>query len=229
MTPPYVTLAVVFRAAVSAVLLALALSACAVAPNPTKAPSAGAGATCIYRSTNTPAKAVDPPPTSNVPNSGVGVVTLTFASGPVEVTVDRAAAPCTANSFESLAQQGFFTNTTCHRMSSGGGYRFLQCGDPTGTGRGGPGYWFDDELSHTKAYTEGVVAMANSGRNTNGSQFFIVFGDSPFPPNYTVFGRIDAKGLAVLQAMGEQGTDKSEAPMAGRPLANTTITQVTVG
>ena len=65
--------------------------------------------------------------------------------------------------------------------------------------------------------------------NTNGSQFFIVFGDSPFPPNYTVFGRIDAKGLAVLQAMGEQGTDKSEAPMAGRPLANTTITQVTVG
>ena len=217
------------RAILPLVASTLLLSACAItAPTP-KATQLGATVTCSYRTSNAAAKPVDPPNSMNVPAAGTASVTLNFAGGPVEVTVDQTAAPCTAHSFESLAQQGFYNDTPCHRMSTGGGYYFLQCGDPTGTGTGGPGYWFDDELAQTKTYPKGTVAMANAGPNTNGSQFFIVYASSPFPANYTVFGRLDDAGIAVIEAIAKQGTDASEAPNAGRPLGDATIKSVTVG
>ncbi len=216
------------RALLPLLAASLLLTACGVAPGAKQPTASVSGVTCAYRTTNAPAKVVDPPNGTGVPATGTEAVTLTFASGVVQITLDRAAAPCTANSFESLAQQGFFTDTTCHRMSTAG-YYFLQCGDPTGTGSGGPGYWFDDELAQTTTYTKGVVAMANSGRNTNGSQFFIVYADSPFPPNYTIFGHTDDAGVAVIAAMAAKGTDGSESATAGHPKADTKITAVAVG
>ncbi|WP_343050058.1 peptidylprolyl isomerase [Nocardioides ungokensis] len=86
------------------------------------------------------------------------------------------------------------------------GIYVLQCGDPSGTGAGGPGYQFDDELSGKETYGPGTLAMANAGANTNGSQFFIVYGNSPLPPSYTVFGKVDAAGLKVVQAIADKGT-----------------------
>ena len=86
----------------------------------------------------------------------------------------------------------------------------LQCGDPTATGAGGPGYRFNDELTGTETYPAGTVAMANSGPNTNGSQFFLVFGDTQLSPDYTVFGTIDAAGIAALKQIAAQGTDDSQ-------------------
>jgi peptidyl-prolyl cis-trans isomerase B (cyclophilin B) len=205
----------------------LALSACALAP--AASTPAGSTVTCNYRTTNQPAKAVDPPSTTNVPATGTSTVVLRFAAGDVTVTLDRAAAPCTAHSFESLAQQGWFNGTTCHRMGTQG-VHFLQCGDPTGSGRGGPGYWFDDELARTVTpYPAGVLAMANSGPNTNGSQFFVVYQETKFPPSYTQFGRLDEKGLAVIAGLAAGGTDNAEGPGVGRPLAEVRITSASVG
>lgn len=206
----------------------LLLSACAVAPANPAATSTGATVKCAYRTTSQPAKRVDPPSVADVPATGTSVVTLTFASGPVQITLDRAAAPCTAHSFESLAQQGYFSGTKCHRLATQGMF-ILQCGDPTGSGSGGPGYTFDDELAQTKGYPKGTVAMANAGRNTNGSQFFLVYADTTLPPNYTVFGRMDEKGTGVVASMAAQGTDQSEATGVGHPKADTTIVTAAAG
>ena len=91
------------------------------------------------------------------------------------------------NSFVSLADQGYFDDTPCHRMTTRGIF-VLQCGDPTADRRRRAGLPFEDELDGTETYGPGTLAMANAGPNTNGSQFFIVYGDSPLPPAYTVFG-----------------------------------------
>ena len=99
------------------------------------------------------------------------------------------------NSFVSLAEQGFYDDTPCPRIGDQEGFGILQCGDPTGTGAGGAGYSFADELSGDETYPAGTLAMANAGPDTNGSQFFLVFRDSQFPPSYTVFGTIDEAGL----------------------------------
>lgn len=209
----------------------LALTACASAPaasTPAPAVSVSGTVSCTYRVTSKAAKPVDPPSATNVPATGTAMVTLNFPGGPVPISLDRAAAPCTVHSFESLAQQGYYNGTTCHRMGTQGVF-FLQCGDPTGSGTGTPGYSFDDELAKTRAYTKGTVAMANAGKNTNGGQFFIVFGDSPFPPDYTVFGRITDAGLSVVSAMAAQGTDNTQGAGMGHPLGDTKIVSATLG
>jgi peptidyl-prolyl cis-trans isomerase B (cyclophilin B) len=89
------------------------------------------------------------------------------------------------------------------------GYFLLQCGDPTGTTTGGPGYSFADELTGKESYQAGVVAMANSGPNTNGSQFFLVFADTALPPSYTIFATMDAKSIAVVKKIAADGTNAS--------------------
>lgn len=100
--------------------------------------------------------------------------------------------PKTASNFIFLANDKFYDGLTFHRVEDW----VIQGGDPTGTGRGGPGYKFEDEKV-TRSYTKGTVAMANSGANTNGSQFFILTKDTPLPPNYTIFGKV-TKGLDVI-------------------------------
>ncbi len=128
------------------------------------------------------------------------------SAGDINVDLDAGATPCTVNSFLSLAEQGYFDGTDCHRLTTQGIW-VLQCGDPTGTGSGGPGYAFDDELTGAETYPAGTLAMANAGPGTNGSQFFLVYEDSlGLPPDYTVFGTISPEGLKVVQEIGAKGT-----------------------
>ena len=135
-------------------------------------------------------------------------------------------APCATNSFKYLAQKGFFNNTSCHRLTTAGIF-VLQCGDPTGTGAGGPGYQFPDENLTGATYPAGTVAMANSGPNTNGSQFFLVYQDTPLPPNYTPFGRVTA-GLNALTSIAAKGSDNANAQGDGHPNQPLTIQSVTI-
>jgi peptidyl-prolyl cis-trans isomerase B (cyclophilin B) len=143
-------------------------------------------------------------PTSTAPKTGAPTVAITTNQGEIAMQLDPTKTPCTVHSFLHLAQTGFFNDTTCHRLLTGDAGKVLQCGDPTGTGTGGPGYQFADENLAGATYKKGTVAMANSGPNTNGSQFFMVYGDSSFPPNYTPFGQITA-GQDVLEKIAKGG------------------------
>lgn len=189
--------------------------------------------TCAYPSDGDPAKPVDPPKTTDVPNSGTVTATVHMTAGDIEITMDRAKSPCTVNSFVSLAQQGFFDNTVCHRLVDTGIF-ILQCGDPTATGRGGPGYTIPDEWrppvadgAQVAVYPPGSVAMAKlTAPNTGGSQFFLVFADTPLPPDYTIFGTMDAKGLDVVGGIAAQGVAAEDGQS---PIAEAKITSVTLG
>jgi peptidyl-prolyl cis-trans isomerase B (cyclophilin B) len=155
--------------------------------------------------------------------------TVETSAGTVDLTLDADAAPCTVNSFVSLAEQGYFDDTSCHRLTGGGGLSVLQCGDPTGTGGGGPGYSFEDELTSKEIYPAGTLAMANAGPDTNGSQFFMVYEDSQLGPDYTVFGTIGADGLAALEEVAAAGSDEANGPGDGHPNTPVDITSVTTG
>lgn len=143
--------------------------------------------------------------------------------------------PQTVNSFKSLADKGFFDNTKCHRLVTSGIF-VLQCGDPQGTGMGGPGYTIPDEnldaLGKPNAqgqviYPAGTVAMANTGQpGTGGSQFFLVYKDSPLAPSYTPFGKIDAAGLKVVEDIAKAGT--ADGAQDGAPKNPVTIEKGTV-
>jgi peptidyl-prolyl cis-trans isomerase B (cyclophilin B) len=106
----------------------------------------------------------------------------------------------------ALAKGGFFDQTLCHRLTTEGIY-VLQCGDPTATGRGGPNFFYNDENlppATDDNYPAGTVAMANSGANTNGSQFFIVYEDTSLSPNYTIWGKV-VRGLEIVKAIAKDG------------------------
>ena len=177
------------------------------------------GDICEYSLSGDAARPVTPPPTTGVPTSGTISYVLPMTNGEVTITLDRAKAPCTVNSFVSLADQGYFDNTKCHRLADSGIF-VLQCGDPTGTGNGGPGYEFANETDGTESYTEGVVAMANGGPGTNGSQFFLVWADSTSldqTPNFTIFGKMNKASRDVVASMAGEGQDGSNADGTGRP------------
>jgi peptidylprolyl isomerase len=124
--------------------------------------------------------------------------TLHTNKGDIVIDLFASEDPVTVNNFVFLAKQGFYTNVPFHRVIKG---FMIQTGDPTGTGRGGPGYRFQDEKV-TRDYTPGTVAMANAGPNTNGSQFFIVHGDlrGRLSKDYTIFGQV-SKGMDVVDAI----------------------------
>ena len=157
--------------------------------------------------------------------SGIVTVQVDTSCGPLVFELDADAAPETVNSFVFLAGEGFFDGTVCHRLIPG---FVLQCGDPTATGAGGPGYTVPDEFPEPDfVYEEGVLAMANAGPGTTGSQFFIVIGDASFlGPVYSVFGSFtDTEGtLASLVEvpLGGLGGEQS------RPLETIYLDQVTV-
>ncbi len=204
-----------------AVVVVGALAACSPQNTATNAPASGssaaaAGSACRYEAFGDPAKPVDPPSPNEVQTSGEVTWTITTNEGPVNITMDRAKTPCTIHSFESLAKQGFYDDTDCHRLVDSGIF-VLQCGDPTGTGRGGPGYRFADETDSSMKYPAGTVAMANSGRDTNGSQFFLVYADSQLPPSYTVFGRMDVESLDVVGRIAAEGQDGRNSDGSGKP------------
>jgi len=120
------------------------------------------------------------------------------SAGEMEISLNAAMTPVTVNNFVSLAKKSFYDNTIFHRVIKG---FMIQGGDPLGNGTGGPGYRFDDE-PFTGEYLRGTLAMANSGPNTNGSQFFIMHDDYPLPPNYVIFGKV-TRGLDVLDKIAE--------------------------
>jgi peptidyl-prolyl cis-trans isomerase B (cyclophilin B) len=195
---------------------------------------------CSYPKSDQPvAKQVDAPPGNPVKDAPTEV-TIATDQGDVKVSLDAEKAPCTVNSFLSLAKQGYFDDTKCHRLTTDGLF-VLQCGDPSGTGQQGPGYTFKDELIPSDprlqpclgqtdpqtgkeycTYTAGTLAMANAGADTNGSQFFLVYKDSPLPDAYTVFGRMSAAGLKVVQKVAAGGL----GPDGQAPKIPVTITSV---
>ena len=146
--------------------------------------------------------------------------------GTYSAVLDAAKAPGTVNNFVSLARNKYFDGTTCHRAIPG---FMIQCGDPTATGSGGPGYKFADELPASGEYKIGSLAMANSGANTNGSQFFVISGDQgvALPPNYTLFGQV-TEGLdttvVALDAAGNDDPSSNGVP----PLTEITIESITI-
>ena len=161
------------------------------------------GAPCQYLPAGESAKKADPP-ADTAAYTGTVDVSVETNKGDIGLTLDAASAPCTVNSFTSLTSQGYYDDTPCHRLTAGG-LSVLQCGDPSGSGSGGPGYSYADELSGGETYPAGTLAMANSGPNTNGSQFFMVYSDSQLPPSYTVFGQLSPEGLAVVEKVGAAG------------------------
>jgi peptidyl-prolyl cis-trans isomerase B (cyclophilin B) len=136
--------------------------------------------------------------------------------GTIIVSLDGKAAPHTVNSFAFLSRKGYFDDTPCHRLTTSGIY-VLQCGDPTGTGTGGPGYTIPDENLKGATYPAGTVAMANTGQpHTGGSQFFFVYANTNLAAQYTPFGHVTA-GLDVLTRIAKAGSDNSTGPGDGRP------------
>ncbi|MDH6114258.1 peptidyl-prolyl cis-trans isomerase B (cyclophilin B) [Kitasatospora sp. MAP12-15] len=167
-------------------------------------------------------------PAMSVDTNAKYTATLDTSCGTVTLQLDPSTAPHTVNSFVYLAGQNFFDHVKCHRLTTQGIY-VLQCGDPTGSGSGGPGYKFADENLTDKAvaggiYPAGTVAMANSGPGTNGSQFFLVYKDSQLAPSYTPFGKITG-GMDVLNNIAAGGVQGGGGD--GAPNANVVFNKVT--
>ncbi|MFC9977027.1 peptidylprolyl isomerase [Spirillospora sp. NPDC127200] len=163
---------------------------------------------------------------------GAVKATIKTSLGDIGLSLDGAKAPCAVNSFAFLAKKDFWNKSHCHRLSTSEGLRMLQCGDPTGKGTGGPGYQFDNENTEGATYGKGTLAMANAGESptgggTNGSQFFLVYGDSQLPPNYTVFGKITS-GLDTLEAVAKAGIAKAGQDGTGEPKKKVTIQDVAI-
>ncbi|WP_313404252.1 peptidylprolyl isomerase [Aeromicrobium sp.] len=196
-------------------LLALVVPALAACGGADDSDSSAAGA-CEYVKEGSAAKAAETPPAD--PKSAESL-TIATNRGDIAVTLTPDATPCTVGNFVSLAEQGYFDGTKCHRLVPG---FVLQCGDPAGNGTGGPGYRFEDELTGDEKYTAGTLAMANSGPDTNGSQFFIVLADSELPAAYTVFGEVDDAGLAVAREIEADGN----APDGVNPARDVVIESV---
>ncbi|PZS04055.1 MAG: peptidylprolyl isomerase [Pseudonocardiales bacterium] len=143
------------------------------------------------------------------------VAKLYTTQGEIDFRALTTKAPCTTNSFAFLARHAYFTGTHCHRLTTRRIY-VLQCGDPTGTGSGGPGYEFGDENLKGATYPAGTVAMANAGPNTNGSQFFITTKDTTLSPAYTPFGVV-TRGMGILRSIAAAGDDSQNGPGDGYP------------
>ncbi len=147
---------------------------------------------------------------------------MTTSLGEIVIALDPVKAPVTVNNFVFLAGYHYFDGVVFHRIING---FVCQGGDPTATGRGGPGYRFDDELPKPGQYQIGSLAMANAGPNTNGSQFFIISGPNgaSLPPAYSLFGQV-VKGLDVVDAMQRVETDRNDRPREDVVIESVTIT-----
>jgi len=210
-------------------------------------PAETTGGPCKYATTpdQPAAKPVDPPDDPDpTPKDGTVATTFKTDQGDIPVTLDRAKAPCTVQSIAHLVEAKFYDGTPCHRIVHKDNFKVLQCGDPTGKGSGGPGYTIPDEKpaglqpapadasgSGASIYPRGAIAMAKTAQpNSGGSQFFMVYGSTFLPPEYTVFGTISEPGLAVLDKIGAGGVDDSANPGSGDgpPKLATKITEAVI-
>jgi cyclophilin family peptidyl-prolyl cis-trans isomerase len=161
------------------------------------------------------------PPAFEIDLAKTYSATLHTNHGDIEVDFDAVNSPMAVNNWVFLAKDGFYDGVIFHRVISG---FMIQGGDPTGTGRGGPGYKFRDELEGPGTYSRGTVAMANSGPNTNGSQFFIMHNDNGLPHAYTIFGKV-TDGLDIVDAIAATPTDRSDRPNSDCTINRITITE----
>ena len=211
-------------------VISLGIGACGSSTDTASATKAASGAPagsadCTYEaSPRGAAKDVGVPPAVE-PATGTSTASIALTGGTVQIALDRQTAPCTVGSFAFLSEAGYYDDTPCHRLTSSPTLSVLQCGDPSGTGSGGPGYSYADETNPDMVYPAGTVAMANAGPNTNGSQFFLVYADSALPPSYTVFGSI-TEGLDVLTGIAAKGT--TSGGKDGAPAEPVTISTITI-
>ncbi|MDO5670303.1 MAG: peptidylprolyl isomerase [Corynebacterium sp.] len=191
--------------------------------------------TCEYEEAGEASREISTPATENISTEGTVTVNLDTSQGPIGMELDRSVAPCTVNAIEHFAAEGYYDDTVCHRLTTSGIY-VLQCGDPSGSGAGGPGFQFaneypTDELDEPATtpviYPRGSIAMANAGPGTNGSQFFLNYQDSPLAPDYTYFGQISEEGLATLDGIATAGAEGGAAD--GAPAEEVRIETATVG
>jgi peptidyl-prolyl cis-trans isomerase B (cyclophilin B) len=204
--------------------------------DPTPSSSAAAAATnadgtvsCTYTpddSGNPSLKDVGTPPNPQAtPTQGTSTLLMSTTQGDLTLTLDRATAPCAAASFTYLAQQQFFDGSACHREVNQPTFGVLQCGDPTGSGSGGPTYKYAEEVTPETTYPRGTIAMAKSSApGSTGSQFFLCFVDTELPPEYTAVGTVDEAGLAVLDTIAAAGNDGSFEAQAGGGAPNLPVT-----
>ncbi|TYK50813.1 protein kinase domain-containing protein [Actinomadura decatromicini] len=179
---------------------------------------------CVYtRESLGGVKDVGTPP-SQVPATLPTRATIKTNRGTLQVRLDAAKAPCTVNSLAFLAGKKYYDDTPCHRLTTSAGLKVLQCGDPSGRGSGGPGYKFANENTSGARYTRGVVAMANAGPDTNGSQFFILYADATLSPDYTPFGQVTS-GLDMVDEVAKAGAGDENGPGDGTPKRPVTITE----
>ncbi len=214
---------------------ASANAAASASPTPSVSPSATPSPTntaamvngkCVYIKSGPAARKVTMPP-AKPDTKATYVATIKTNRGTIVIDMLNSKAPCTVGSFVSLADQKYYNNTHCHRLTTVGIY-VLQCGDPTGTGSGGPGYGFGNENLKGASYPASTVAMANTGApDSNGSQFFLVYKDTALPPNYTPFGTI-VSGLNIIQKVAKAGSDNSNGAGDGHPKEPVQIESVTV-
>lgn len=208
--------------------LALVVSGCGGSGD-TKSSSKkpGAGACTYVASDQAPAREVRLPPATPTETGSVDV-SIGTNFGEVTATLDAKNAPCAVNSFKSLAEQGYYDKTNCSRVSyDSRGFALLQCGDPTGTGAGGPGYTFAEEVTGKETYGAGVIAMAKEDAPaTTGSQFFIILADSQLPPEYTVLGKLSDQGLKVMRKAGQAALRGKTDGYDGTPATKVEVTSV---
>jgi len=159
------------------------------------------------------------PPALAIDLSAAYTATLHTNLGDIALELFPAEAPLAVNSFLFLAGEGFYDGVTFHRVVPG---FVIQGGDPTDTGRGGPGYSFRDELGTGRRYLRGTLAMANAGPNTNGSQFFICLDDLKLPNQYTIFGQV-ASGMEAVDAIAALPTDAQDRPQQEAVISKVTI------
>ncbi|MFC0528483.1 peptidylprolyl isomerase [Phytohabitans kaempferiae] len=182
-------------------------------------------------------KDVGVPPVTSPANTGTKTMTVDTNFGKINVNMDLSKSPCSAESFSFLASKKFFDGTKCHRMFPG----MLQCGDPSAKGKGyrdsdgtgGPSYRYANEYlpaNERPAYPAGVVALANSGPDSNGSQFFFIYQDVELQPDYTIIGKVDQAGLDVIKKATEKGHDGAFDPQpgGGHPKDDININALTV-
>jgi peptidyl-prolyl cis-trans isomerase B (cyclophilin B) len=212
-------------------------------PSASASPSATAAMVngkCIYTAAGTAARKVSlPPATPDL--TAKYQATMATNRGHIVINLLNSGAPCTVNSFVSLADQKYYNNTHCHRLTTSEIF-VLQCGDPTGTGDGTPGYEFGNEnLNYLKlskcsgsttenceTFPPGTIAMANTGAaDSNGSQFFIVYKTTVLPDSYTPFGTV-VSGLDIVQNVAKAGSDNSNGPGDGHPKEKVEINSMTI-
>ncbi len=191
----------------------------------TDSASGGTGKGCGFKVTGEAGggKALEPP-AMTIDKKKDYTATLATSLGTFKVSLFATQAPCTVNNFVYLANRQFYDGVTFHRIADNPAV--IQGGDPTGTGGGGPGYQFKDELDNDLKYEIGTLAMANSGPNTNGSQFFIVTGKSgtKLPKAYTIFGKV-VNGMDVVENIHSV---KTGGPTGEAPLEKVVIKKVTI-